>query len=135
VLPITDLSGGDGPFVAAIHDALITMLAQTSTTGVLPRSAVLQYQDSAEPTKQIAAALGADAIVEGTVYRDGNRVRFNMQMLEPQGLRHLWTKTYERDVSDVLDAQRDIASQIATDIQAALAATSGSPPNSGQTRQ
>jgi serine/threonine protein kinase len=120
VLPIQDLSGKDRPFVDAMHDALINALAQANVVGVVPRSEVMRFRDGGQTTRQIADALKAGAIIEGTVFRDGNRVRINMQMVEPRTLKHLWVQTYERDVSDVLDAQKAIVDQIATEVDAVL---------------
>ncbi|MEP7325201.1 MAG: serine/threonine-protein kinase [Gemmatimonadota bacterium] len=120
VLPIQDLSGKDQPFVDGIHDALINALAQANVVGVVPRSEVMRFRDGGQTTREIADALKAGAIIEGTVFRDGNRVRINMQMVEPRTLKHLWVQTYERDVSDVLGAQKAIVDQIATEVDAVL---------------
>jgi len=120
VLPIQDLSGTDKVFVDTMHDALISALARTDVAGVVSRSAVLRYGDGSTPTRQIAQELNADAILEGTVFRDGDRVRINVQLVEPQSLRHLWAQTYERSVTDVFEAQRDIVERIAAEIKAAL---------------
>ena len=127
VLPIQDLSGKDRPFVDAMHDALINALAQANVVGVVPRSEVMRFRDGGQTTREIATALNAGAIIEGTVYRDGNRVRINMQMVEPRTLKHLWVQTYERDVSDVLGAQKAIVEQITTEVDAVLR---GAPPAS-----
>ncbi len=124
VLPIQDLSGNDKVFVEAMHDALISALARTDVAGVVSRSSVLRYGDGATPTRQIAAELNADAILEGTVFRDGDRIRLNVQLVEPISLRHLWAQTYERAVTDVFAAQREIVERIAAEIKAAL---SGEP--------
>jgi TolB-like protein len=126
VLPIQDLSGKDRPFVDAMHDALINALAQANVVGVVPRSEVMRFRDGGQTTREIATALNAGAIIEGTVYRDGNRVRINMQMVEPHTLKHLWVQTYERDVSDVLGAQKAIVEQITTEVDAVLR---GAPPS------
>jgi adenylate cyclase len=61
------------------------------------------------------------AVVEGTVFRAGDRMRINVQMVEPTTLRHLWTQVYERDVTDVLDAQDEIVRAIAEELGAVLA--------------
>jgi serine/threonine-protein kinase len=120
VLPIQDLSGKDKPFVDAMHDALINELAKQNVVGIVPRSEVMRFRDGGQTTRQIADALNAGAVLEGTVYRDGNRVRINMQMVEPRTLKHLWVQTYERDVSDVLGAQKAIVEQITTEVDAVL---------------
>ena len=125
VLPIMDLSGSDQLFVDAVHDALISALAQTNTVGVISRSAVMPFQGSGEKTQDIARQLGVQAVVEGTVFRAGDRMRINVQMVEPTTLRHLWTQVYERDVSDVLDAQDEVVAAIAAELGAVLAGGAG----------
>ncbi len=120
VLPIQDLSGKDQAFVDAMHDALINTLAQRNVVGVIPRSDVMRYRDGGQTTRQIAQELHVGALIEGTVFRDGDRMRINMQMVEPTALRHLWAQTYEREVRDVLSAQKDIVEQITNEVDSAL---------------
>jgi eukaryotic-like serine/threonine-protein kinase len=122
VLPIQDLSGKDQVFVDAMHDALITAIARRQVVGVVSRSAVMRYKGASGTTEEIAKALHADAVIEATVFRDGERMRINVQMTEPTTLRYLWAQTYERDVKDVLDAQREIVDTIAAEVAGALTA-------------
>jgi serine/threonine-protein kinase len=119
VLPIHDLSGSDLVFVDALHDQLIAALAQSGVVGVVSRSAVMRYRGSAE-TSEVANALGVQALVEGTVFRDGNWMRINVQMTDPPTLRHLWSQTYERDVQDVLAVQNEVVQAIADELGQAL---------------
>jgi len=119
VLPIQDLSGKDQVFVDAMHDALISAIARKQVVGVVSRSAVMQYRDGGT-TADIAKALHADAIIETTVFRDGERMRINVQLTEPVTLRYLWAQTYERDVKDVLKAQREIVDTIAAEVAGTL---------------
>ena len=121
VLPIQDLSGSDQVFVDGVHDALITALAQANVVGVVARSAVMRYRGSSEKTEEIARELGVQALVEGTVFRAGDRMRINVQMVDPTTLRHLWTQTYERDVNDVLSVQGEVVEAIAQELGAVLA--------------
>ena len=120
VLPIQDLSGKDQVFVDAMHDALISAIARRQVVGVVSRSAVMRYRDGGGTTEEIAKALHADAVIEATVFRDGERMRINVQMTEPTTLRYLWAQTYERDVKDVLEAQREIVDTIAAEVAGAL---------------
>ena len=124
VLPIQDLSGSDQVFVDGVHDALITALAQANVVGVVSRSAVMRYRGTTEKTEDIARELGVQALVEGTVFRAGDRMRINVQMVDPATLRHLWTQTYERDVNDVLSVQGEVVEAIAQELGAVLAGES-----------
>ena len=126
VMPLMDLSGQDQVFVDAFHDALISALAQANTVGVVSRTAVLRL-GAVDKTDEIAEQLGVQALVEGTAFRAGDRMRINVQMVEPTTLRHLWTQTYDREVTDVLGAQAEIAAAIASELGAVLA----DPDNEG----
>ncbi len=125
VLPILDLSGEDELFVNAMHDALISSLAQMNAVGVVSRSAVLQLA-SGMKTEDVAEQLGVQALVEGSVFRAGERMRITVQLVEPSTLRHLWTNTYDRDVSDVLAVQAEVVAAVAEELGAALAKVGGS---------
>jgi eukaryotic-like serine/threonine-protein kinase len=127
VLPIQDLSGKDQVFVEAMHDALISAIARKQVVGVVSRSAVMRFKDGGGTTEEIARALHADAVIEATVFRDGERIRINAQMTEPTTLRYLWAQTYERDVKDVLDAQREIVDTIAAEVAGALSGHAAAP--------
>jgi TolB-like protein len=91
-----------------------------SVVGVVSRNEVLRYKDGSATTAEIAKALHADAVMETTVFRDGERMRINAQLVEPVSLRYVWAETYERDVKDVLSAQREIVDTIAADLAGTL---------------
>jgi serine/threonine-protein kinase len=120
VLPIRDISGQDSVFVDAMHDDLISALARLEVAGVVPRSAVVRFLSGASGTAEVARAVHADAVLESTVYRDGDRIRVNVQLVEPQRLRHVWAQSYERDVANVMTVQREVVELIASEIQATL---------------
>jgi len=127
VLPIQDLSGSDQVFVDGVHDALITALAQADVATVVSRSSVMRYRDTSEKTIDIARELDVQAVIEGTAFRSGDRMRINVQMVEPKTLRHLWTQSYERDVQDVLSVQGEVVQAIANELAPVL----GAEPQSG----
>lgn len=72
-------------------------------------------------TVDIANELGVQALVEGSVFRAGDQMRITVQLVEPSTLRHLWTKTYERDVTDVLAVQAEVVAAVADELSAELA--------------
>jgi len=121
VMPIQDLSGSDQAFVDALHGALINDVDQAGIVQVVSRNAVLRYRDATETSRQIAQALGVQALVEANVYRMGDRMRMTVQMVEPATSRHLWSQTYERSVTDVLQVQDEIADSITVQLGRALA--------------
>jgi TolB-like protein/DNA-binding winged helix-turn-helix (wHTH) protein/Tfp pilus assembly protein PilF len=122
VLPLENLSGDPSQeyFADGITDALITELAQFSSFRVISRTSAMHYKGSRQALPAIARELNVDAIVEGSVTRAGNRVRINVQLLEARSDRHLWAKAYDRDTSEIMSLQQDVADSIAHEIQAKL---------------
>lgn len=129
VLPIQDISGADAQFVDAMHDQLNVALGQTEGLSVVARSAMLGYKDAPKPMAEIAATLDIGAILEGTVFRTGDRMRINVQLVEPRSVRQLWSNSYEIDVRDVLAAQDSVVRQIAAGIRQAVLPGEDPSPN------
>jgi len=119
VLPLANLSGDrtQDYFAAGMTDALITELAQVRNLRVISRTSVMAYQGMAKPAPQIARELGVDAVVEGTVVRVGERVRVTAQLIHGPTDRHLWARSYERELTDVLSLQGEIAVAIAQAVE------------------
>ena len=101
-------------------DELITDLGQMSALRVISRTSVLLVKGTAKTLPQIGRELGADAIVEGAVYRSGNRVRITAQLIDARTDHHLWAHAYERDLRDVLVLQDEVARDIANEIRVEL---------------
>ncbi len=101
-------------------DELITDLGQMSALRVISRTSVVLYKGTAKTLPQIGRELGADAIVEGAVYRSGNRVRITAQLIDARTDHHLWAHAYERDLRDVLVLQDEVARDIANEIRVEL---------------
>ncbi len=122
VLPLENLSHDPAQeyFADGMTDELITDLAQISALRVISRNSVMQYKGKRVPTPQIARELNADALVEGTVSRSGDRIRITAQLIDARVDRHLWAEAYERDLSDVLGLQDDVARAIAAQIEIKL---------------
>jgi TolB-like protein/Tfp pilus assembly protein PilF len=122
VLPLDNLTGDPTQdyFAAGMTDALITHLAKIGALRVVSRTSVLQYQHARAPLSEIARQLNVDAIVEGSVARSANRVRISAQLVHGPSDRHLWAEEYERDITDVLLLQAEVAAAIARQIQVKL---------------
>lgn len=114
VLPLENLSGHpDQEYVAAgMHEALIADLAKLGAMKVISRTSTLPYRESGKSLKQIANELGVDLLMEGSVQREGNRIRVTVQLLDDDDT-HLWAETYEREVRDVLHLQSELAQAVA----------------------
>ena len=83
-------------------EALITELGKLGGLRVISRTSVMPYRDAAVLVREIAADLGVEAIIEGSVLRAGERVRITVQLIDARSDTHLWAESYERDLSDIL---------------------------------
>jgi len=122
VLPLANLSGDPAQefFSDGMTEALIATLAQIGALRVISRTSAMQYKGTSRALPEIARALNVDAIVEGAVLRAGNRVRISATLIEGSSDRHLWARSYERDVDDVLALQSEIARAIADEVKVQL---------------
>jgi tetratricopeptide (TPR) repeat protein len=101
-------------------DQLIADLGQIKTLRVISRTSAMQYKGQHKPIAQIARELNVDAVVQGTVLKSGSLVRITAQLIQAPLDRHLWAKSYEGDLHDILSLQDNVASAIAQEIQAAV---------------
>jgi serine/threonine protein kinase/Flp pilus assembly protein TadD len=122
VLPLENLSRDPEQeyFAEGMTDELITDLAKISAIRVISRTSVMQYKGTQKSVGQIAKELGVDAVIEGTVLRSGNRVRITAQLVAASAERHIWAESYERNLSDVLLLQNEVARTIAQQIRVQL---------------
>lgn len=101
-------------------EALIADLAQIEGLRVISRTSVMQYRTTQKSMPQIADELGADMIVEGSVLRSGDRVRVTAQLIDADTDHHVWARTYEHTLRDVLVLQGLVAAEIAKEVKGAL---------------
>ena len=122
VLPLENLSPNpeEEYFADGMTDALITTLAQIGVLRVISRTSVMRYKGARKPLPEIARELKVDAVIEGTVVRSGARVRITAQLIHAANDTHLWARSYESDLRDVLALQSDVARTIAQEIQIQL---------------
>jgi TolB-like protein/DNA-binding winged helix-turn-helix (wHTH) protein len=123
VLPLEDLSSDPAQqyFADGITDELITDLAQISNLKVISRTSTIQYRGTKKSIPEIGKALRVDALIEGTVERDANRVRIRVQLIDSASDRHLWARSYDRELRDVLLLQSEAARDIAQEIRGQVA--------------
>ena len=101
-------------------EALITDLAQLQDVRVISRTSVMLYKQSKKNLPEIARELNVEGVVEGGVVHAGGRVRVTAQLILAETDQHLWARSYEYDVSDVITLQREISSAISQAIHAEL---------------
>ncbi len=125
VLPLENLSGDPAQeyFADGMTDALITELSQIKKLRVMSRTTVMQYKHAQKPLQQIAQELRVDAIVEGSVVRAGDRVRISAKLVQTNIEGSLWADSFERQYSDVLALQSDVATAIVRGIQVELSSS------------
>lgn len=123
VLPLKNLSGihEEEYFVDGMTEALISNLTQLGALQrVISSTSVMQYKGARKPLPEIARELKVDTVVEGSVVRSGQRVRVTVQLIDAMSDRNLWSRSYERDMSDILALQNELARAIAQEIKIAL---------------
>lgn len=123
VLPLENLSGNPSEefFADGMTDQLITDLAEVGSLRVISRTSVMPYRGTKKRLPEIARELNVQAIVEGSVVRSGQRVRVTAQLIQAATDQHLWAKTYDRDLGDVLKLQGEVADAIAQQVRVELA--------------
>lgn len=122
VLPLANLSNDPSQeyFADGMTDELISDLAQISALRVISRTSVMKYKNTRMSLPQIGKELNVDAVVEGSVERSGGLVRISAQLIRTSTDTHLWAKTYERDLGDVIALQDEVAGTIASEIRVTL---------------
>ena len=120
VLPLANLSGNleQEYFADGMTDLLITDLGQIGALRVISRPSIMQFKGTKKPLPEIAKQLGVEALIVGTVQSSGNRVRITAQLVDPATDQQLWTRAYDRELTDVLELQGEVARAIANEIQA-----------------
>jgi len=133
VLPLQNLS--DDPaqeyFADGMTDELIGDLAQLRSLRVISRTSVMHYKGGKQTVPQIGRELAVDAVIEGTVEREKNRVRIRVQLIEAASDRHLWARSYDYELKDVLVLQSTAAHDIASEIQGRVEQPPASSPSNG----
>jgi TolB-like protein/Tfp pilus assembly protein PilF len=124
VLPFENLTGDAGQeyFSDGMTEEMITQLGSLDPDhmGVIARTSVMHYKHSQEPLQQIAADLGVQYVLEGSVRRDVDRIRITAQLIQVRDQTHLWARQYDRETRDLLVLQGEIAGEISDEIQTAL---------------
>jgi serine/threonine-protein kinase len=122
VLPFANFS--DDPnnafFADGIQDDVLTNLAKISDLKVISRTSVLQYRGQTHNLREIGKTLNVATILEGSVRREGKRVRINVQLIDAANDRHLWAQVYDRELTDVFAIQSELAQEIASALKATL---------------
>jgi serine/threonine protein kinase/tetratricopeptide (TPR) repeat protein len=123
VLPFDTLSHGRGNtyFADGVQDEILSNLARVSQLRVISRTSVMTYRPGDNRNlRSIAESLGVANVVEGTVRRDGNRVRITIRLVDARTDKALWSDSYDRDLTDIFAIQSEVAQTIAGKLAATL---------------
>lgn len=115
VIPFVDLSpeGDQEYFANGIAEDLLSALARVPRLKVTGRTSSFTFRDRNEDMRVIGEVLGVGHVVEGSVRRDGNRVRVTAQLIDAKTGFHLWSGTYDRELTDIFAIQEEISRAIA----------------------
>ena len=123
VLPFESLSENkdDIYFADGVQDEILNNLAKIAQLKVISRTSVMQYRaDAKRDLRQIAIVLGVVNVLEGTVRRNGNRVRVSTELVDARNDNTIWADSYDRDLTDIFAIQSEVAQTIANKLTAAL---------------
>jgi TolB-like protein len=117
-LPFENLSDSreQDRFADGLTEEMISQLGKLDPKrlGVIARTSSIQYKAARKTIGEIARELNVDYILEGSVRRDGKRIRITAQLIETRAQTHLWSASYDRELRDVLNVQSDVARQVGT---------------------
>src|SRR5262249_46750548 len=122
VLPFENLSEekANAYFAEGVQNEILTKLATVRDLKVISRTSTAKYQSKPDNLKKVAQELGVSTILEGAVEKAGAKVRVNGQLLDARTDTHLWAKSYDRDLRDVLGVESEVAQEIAEALRANL---------------
>ena len=137
VLPFANMGGGpeQEPFVDGVTESLTTDLSRIRGSFVIGPSTSFAYKGKAVDVKQIGRDLNVRYVLEGSVQRGGDRMRVNVQLVDPESGAYLWAERFDTANADPFDMQDEIVSRLAKSIERGVdgpeAAAPNMPPKSG----
>src|SRR5213595_3345059 len=122
VLPFENLSSDkeNAYFVEGIQDEILTRLSKIADLKVISRTSTQHYKSAPENLPEIAKQLGVAHILEGSVQKDADAVRVNVQLIKAATDSHLWSDTFDRKLTDILSVETEVAKTIADQLRARI---------------
>lgn len=122
VLPFANLSADPDNeyFSDGITEEIIARLSKLKDVKVTSRTSALRFKHTDRSLPEIGRALGVAHVLEGSVRRQGRRVRITAQLIEVDSDTHLWAETYDRDLTDLFEIQSDVAQRIARELETTI---------------
>jgi TolB-like protein/DNA-binding winged helix-turn-helix (wHTH) protein/Flp pilus assembly protein TadD len=130
VLPLKNLSDDASQeyFAEGMTDELINYLGQIKNLRVISRTSAMTYKDERKPLATIGRELNVEAVVEGSVFRSGERVRITAQLIQVPADTQIWAQSYEGNLTETLALQSKVAHSIAERIQGTLTPREAATP-------
>ena len=122
VLPLLSMSPepGDEYFADGLTEELIFTLSKMSGLQVIALTSVMKYRDAKKAVSEIGSELAVGAVLEGSVRKDGNRLRITLQLIDVATEVHLWAEEYDRTLDDVFAVQSEVAHSVASALELRL---------------
>lgn len=122
VLPFVSISADNSRdyFADGITCSLISLLSRLSGLFIISRQSAFAYKDTVKTSTEIAAELGVQFLLEGSIQHVGNRVRIAANLVAAVDSTHIWSERYDRDLTDIFALQDEITQQIANALQVQL---------------
>src|SRR4029079_3271184 len=107
-------------FAEGIQDEILTRLSKIADLKVISRTSTQRYKSTPENLPEIAGQLGVSHMVEGSVQKNGDAVRVNVQLINAANDSHLWADTFDRKLADIFSVESEVAKAIADQLRAHL---------------
>jgi len=120
VLPFEDMSQNQDQeyFSNGMMEEILNHLVKIEDLKVVSRTTSMRYKGSDKTTKEIADELGVATVLEGSVRKEGDRVRITVQLIEGSSNMHLFSESYDRQMTSIFDVQSEVAQLVASALQA-----------------
>jgi TolB-like protein len=136
VLPFENLSPDPEQeyFASGIQEDILNEIARSTDVRVIGRSSVARYRDGELPVSRVAAELGVDHVLEGSIRYAEGKVRVSARLLDGDTGVQLWSRSYDRDFAHIFEIQSDIARRIAGALRVAMRPTVVVPANAARVK-
>jgi TolB-like protein len=136
VLPLLNESGdpGDEYFSDGLSEELISALGQIRNLKVIGRSSSFRFKDRKEEPKTIGEKLGVSTLLEGTVRKQGDKVRIVAELINAADGAELWSRIFDRELKDIFAVQAEIAQAVAASLELTLLGAKDTPATDASTK-
>jgi serine/threonine-protein kinase len=133
VLPLVNTSGDPNNeyFSDGLSEELIAVLSKIPDLKVIGRSSSFLFKGKSDDSKMIGEKLGVANLIEGSVRKQGDRVRIVAELINAHDGRSLWSETYDRELKDIFAVQSEIATAVADQMKVKLLGQSARPEPAG----